>query len=99
MKYLAISVSICFSVLISAFSTPASAEYDCNACMRNYLNCLNQGPGNLAQQAACDHEYAGCLAQCDGLGTAQPKKPFKREDGYPLNRGVVQTMSWVDRGA
>ncbi|WNL46326.1 hypothetical protein RKE25_01435 [Dyella sp. BiH032] len=98
MRYLAVSASICFSVLASAFSGQASAEYDCNACMRNYLSCLSQGPGNPAQQAICDHEYAGCLAQCDGLGAAQPKKPFKHEDGYQLNRGVAQTMSWVDHG-
>lgn len=92
-----ISASILLAVVAGTFSGSVSAQYDCTACMRNYLNCIQQGPGNPAQQAICDHEYAGCLAQCDGLEAAQVKSPFKDEDTLQFKQSPSQVASWLDR--
>lgn len=67
--------------------------------MRNYLSCLSQGPGNPARQTIRDHEYAGCLAQCDGVSAIQGRKAFKPEEDIKPKQSPARTTSWVDHGA
>ena len=60
-KWLLIAVT---TGVAGLFAGSVAAEPNCTTCLKGYQGCINKDPNNSANIAACQTQYAVCLAWC-----------------------------------